>query len=179
MKLMAIKEMVPAGRETADVTITVRSTAGLAELSEAANGLKKGKEWEVELKPIRKKRSLSANAYAWVLMEKLAQKLGTTKAAVYREHVRVYGTFQVLRLNREALGRFEELWTRNGLGWIVEYIYGRDHATVEVMAYPGTSTYTTAEMARFIDGLVTECLEQGIETMEPERLKSLVGEWGK
>lgn len=179
MKLMAIKEMVPAGRDTADVTITVRSTTGLAELSEAANGLKKSKEWAVEFKPIRKKRSLSANAYAWVLMEKLAQKLGTTKAAVYREHVRVYGTFQVLRLNREALGRFEELWTRNGLGWIVEYICGRDHATVEVMAYPGTSTYTTAEMARFIDGLVTECLEQGIETMEPERLKSLVGEWGK
>lgn len=41
MKLMAIKEMIPAGRDTADVTITVRSTADLAELSEAANGLKK------------------------------------------------------------------------------------------------------------------------------------------
>ena len=114
MKLMAIKEMVPAGRETADVTITVRSTAGLAELSEAANGLKNGKEWEVELKPIHKKRSLSANAYAWLLMEKLAQKLETTKEAVYRENVRVYGPFQVLRLNREAVERFEEMWTRNG-----------------------------------------------------------------
>lgn len=178
MKLMAIKEMVPAGRETADVTITVRSTAGLAELSEAANGLKKGKEWVVEFKPIRKKRSLSANAYAWVLMEKLAQKLGTTKATVYREHVRVYGPFQVLRLNREAVEWFEELWTRNGLGWIVEYI-GVVGETVEVMAYPGTSTYTTAEMARFIDCLVTECREQGIETMDPERLKALIGGWGK
>jgi hypothetical protein len=177
MRLLAIKEMVPTGRNVAEVTLTVRSTADLAEVSEAAVSLKKGKEWEVEFKPIRKKRSLSANAYAWVLMDKLAQKLGTTKAAVYREHVRVYGTFQVLRLNREALGRFEELWTRNGLGWIVEYICGRDHATVEVMAYPGTSTYTTAEMARFIDGLVTECREQGIETMEPGKLKSLVEAW--
>lgn len=178
MKLMAIKEMVPAGRDTADVIITVRSTAGLAELTEAANGLKKGKEWELDFKPVRRKRSLSANAYAWVLIDKLAHKLGTTKAAVYREHVRVYGTFQVLRLNREAVGRFEELWTRNGLGWIVEYI-GVVGETVEVMAYPGTSTYTTAEMARFIDGLVSECLMQGIETMEPERLKSLIEEWGK
>lgn len=43
MKLMAIKEMIPAGRDTADVTITVRSTADLAELSEAANGLKKAR----------------------------------------------------------------------------------------------------------------------------------------
>lgn len=176
MKLMAIKAMVPDGKDTADVTITVRSTAGLAEVSEAANGLKKSKEWAVEFKPIRKKRSLSANAYAWVLMERLAQKLGTTKADVYREHVRVYGPFQVLKLNREAVGRFEELWTRNGLGWIVEYIGARGE-TVEIMAYPGTSTYTTAEMARFIDGLVDECISQGIETMEPGKLKSLVEAW--
>ena len=176
MKLVAIREMVPDGKDTADVTITVKSTAGLAEVSEAANGLKKGKEWAVEFKPSRKKRSLSANAYAWVLMEKLAQKLETTKESVYREQVRVYGPFQVLKLNREALGRFEDLWTRNGLGWIVEYLGARGE-TVEIMAYPGTSTYTTAEMARFIDGLATECREQGIETMEPERLKSLVEAW--
>lgn len=176
MRLLAIKEMVPTGRNVAEVTLTVRSTADLAEVSEAAVSLKKGKEWEVEFKPIRKKRSLSANAYAWLLMEKLAQKLETTKEAVYREHVRVYGPFQVLKLNREALRRFEDLWTRNGLGWIVEYIGARGE-TVEIMAYPGTSTYTTAEMARFIDGLVTECREQGIETMEPERLKSLVEAW--
>lgn len=178
MRLLAIKEMVPTGRNVAEVTLTVRSTVDLAEVSEAAVSLKKGKEWEVEFKPIRKKRSLSANAYAWVLMDKLAQKLGTTKAAVYREHVRLYGPFQLLKVKREALGRFEDLWKGNGLGWIVEYI-GAVGETVEVMAYPGTSTYTTAEMARFIDGLVTECLEQGIETMEPERLKSLVEAWGK
>ena len=176
MKLMAIKEMIPSGRDTADVTITVRSTADLAELSEAANGLKKGKEWAVEFKQVRRKRSLSANAYAWVLMDKLAQKLGTTKTAVYREHVRVYGSFQIIRLKREALVRFEELWKGNGLGWIVEHI-GSVGETVEVMAYPGTSTYNTAEMARFIDGLVTECREQGIETMEPGKLKSLVEAW--
>lgn len=176
MRLLAIKEMVPTGRNVAEVTLTVRSTADLAEVSEAAVSLKKGKEWEVEFKPIRKKRSLSANAYAWVLMDKLAQKLGTTKADVYREHVRVYGPFQVLKLNREAVGRFEELWTRNGLGWIVEYIGARGE-TVEIMAYPGTSTYTTAEMARFIDGLVDECISQGIETMEPGKLKSLVEAW--
>ena len=90
MRLLAVKDMVPSGRNTADVTLMVRSTADLAEVSEAANGLKKGKEWAVEFKQVRRKRSLSANAYAWVLMDKLAQKLGTTKTAVYREHVRVY-----------------------------------------------------------------------------------------
>lgn len=176
MKLMAIKEMVPAGRDIADVTITVRSTAGLAELSEAANSLKNGKEWAVELKPIRKKRSLSANAYAWVLIDKLAQKLGLSKMEVYREQIRLYGNCYVAVINKADLKRFKETWTGNGLGWIVEPL-NESFGNVEVLTYPGTSTYNTAEMARFIDSLVTECREQGIETMEPERLKSLVEAW--
>lgn len=178
MKLIAVKEMDPVSRDTADVTIRVTSTAGLAEVSEAAMGLKAGKAWEVELHPTKRKRSLSANAYAWVLMDKLASKLGCSKIDVYREQVRVYGTFQPLTMRKNALSRFQEVWSVNGIGWIVQPLdEGKDF--VEVLAYPGTSTYTTAEMARFIDGLVSECREQGIETMEPGRLKSLVEEWGK
>ena len=177
MKLMAIKEMVPAGRDTADVIITVRSTAGLAELSEAANSLKKGKIWEVEFKRVRRKRSLSANAYAWVLIDKMAQKLGLSKTEVYREHVRLYGTFQIVKMKTEAANRFREIWESNGIGYIAELL-NEALGEAEILAYPGTSTYNTAEMARFIDSLVTECREQGIETMEPERLKSLVEAWG-
>ena len=178
MKLVAVKTMEPVSRDTADVTIRIKSTAGLAEVSEAAIGLKAGKNWEVEFKPTKKKRSLSANAYAWVLMDKLANKLGCSKTEVYREQVRVYGTFQPLTMRKNALSRFQEVWSTNGIGWIVQPLDdGKEF--VEVLAYPGTSTYTTAEMARFIDGLVSECREQGIETMEPERLKSLVEAWGK
>ncbi|MGP2527446.1 hypothetical protein ACTUHY_05705 [Acidaminococcus sp. LBK-2] len=178
MKLMEIKEMIPSGRDTADVTITVRSTAGLAEFSEAAASLKKGKEWEVEFKRARMKRSLSANAYAWVLLDKLAQKLKVSKIDVYREHIRLYGTFQMLRMKAEAFDRFREIWESNGIGYIAEAL-SEENGEKEILAYPGTSQYNTAEMARFIDGLVTECREQGIETMEPERLKSLVEAWGK
>lgn len=176
MKLMAIKEMVPDGKDTADVTITVRSTAGLAEVSEAAHNLKKGKEWEVEFKQIRRKRSLSANAYAWVLIDKLAQRLGISKMEVYREQIRLYGNSYIAVINKADLKRFKETWAGNGLGWIVQP-FNESFGNVEVLAYPGTSTYNTAEMARFIDGLVTECREQGIETMEPGKLKSLVEAW--
>lgn len=178
MKLMEIKEMIPSGRDTADVTITVRSTAGLAEVSEAAASLKKGKEWVVEMKRLPRKRSLSANAYAWVLIDKLAQKLGLPKQEVYREQIRLYGNSYIAVINKADLKRFKETWTSNGIGWIVEPL-NESFGNVEVLSYPGTSTYNTAEMAMFIDGLVTECKEQGIETMEPGRLKSLVEEWGK
>lgn len=178
MRLLAIKEMVPFGCDVADVTLTVRSTAGLAEVSEASASLKKGKEWVVEMKRLPRKRSLSANAYAWVLIDKLAQKLGLPKQEVYREQIRLCGNSYIAVINKADLKRFKETWTSNGIGWIVEPL-NESFGNVEVLSYPGTSTYNTAEMARFIDGLVTECKEQGIETMEPGRLKSLVEEWGK
>ena len=126
---------------------------------------------------MRRKRSLSANAYAWVLIDKLAQKLGLSKTEVYREHVRLYGTFQIVKMKTEAANRFREIWESNGIGYIAELL-NEALGEAEILACPGTSTYNTAEMARFIDSLVTECREQGIETMEPERLKSLVEAWG-
>lgn len=133
MRLLAIKEMVPAGCDVADVTLTVRSTAGLVEISEAAASLKKGKEWEVELKRLPRRRSLSANAYAWVLIDKLAHKLGIPKTEVYREHVRLYGTFQVIKMKTEAVDRFREIWESNGIGYIAELL---NEALGELKSWP-------------------------------------------
>ena len=33
----------------------------------------------------------------------------------------------------------------------------------------GTSEYTAAEMAAFLDGIIAECEEQGIQTGPPEK----------
>ena len=49
------------------------------------------KEVTVIIKPYRKKRSLSANAYAWVLIDKLSACLGKSKAEIYREEIRDIG----------------------------------------------------------------------------------------
>ena len=42
----------------------------------------------IEVKPFRAKRSLDANAYAWVLMDKLSEKLNIPKTDVYREYIK-------------------------------------------------------------------------------------------
>jgi hypothetical protein len=41
----------------------------------------------------------------------------------------------------------------------------------------GSSNYNTKEMSIFIDGLVSECKEQGIETMTPAEIESMMKEW--
>lgn len=45
----------------------------------------------VEIKPYRKKRSLDSNAYFWVLVDKLAAKLGRGKTEIYKEYIREIG----------------------------------------------------------------------------------------
>ena len=49
---------------------------------------------------------------------------------------------------------------------------------MQCQCYEGSSKYDTAEMARFIDGIVQECEELGIETESPDELVRMKREWG-
>ena len=50
---------------------------------------------------------------------------------------------------------------------------------IQLQCYFGSSTYTTAEMATLIDGVISECKDMGIETATPAELARMMGEWGK
>ena len=128
---------------------------------------------EYELKPYKQKRSLSANAYAWVLMDKLADKLRTTKEEIYRHIIEQVGVFEEIKVTSPEAGqRFKRVWQNNGLGWLTKTI---DDTTI--LAYYGSSTYDTKQMARLIDYLQEECKEQGIETRPQWEVDAMLKEW--
>lgn len=130
---------------------------------------------EYELKPYRQKRSLSANSYAWVLLDKLAEKLRTTKEDLYKVAVSRVGVFEEIKVTSPEAGkRFKRIWHQNGLGWLTKTI---DDTTI--LAYYGSSTYDTKQMARLIDYLQDECKEQGIETRPQWEVDAMLKEWGK
>ena len=130
---------------------------------------------EYELKPYRQKRSLSANAYAWVLMDKLADKLRTTKEEIYRQAVSQVGVFEEIRVTSPEAGqRFKRVWQQNGLGWLTKTI---DETTI--LAYYGSSTYDTKQMHRLVDYLQEECAEQNIEVRPQWEVDAMLKEWGK
>lgn len=52
------------------------------------DSLKPGKVYDVEIKEHREKRSLDANAYFWVLVDRLAEKLRIPKTDIYRSYIR-------------------------------------------------------------------------------------------
>lgn len=130
---------------------------------------------EYELKPYKQKRSLSANAYAWVLMDKLADKLRTTKEEIYRQAVSQVGVFEEIRVTSPEAGqRFKRVWQQNGLGWLTKTI---DETTI--LAYYGSSTYDTKQMHRLVDYLQEECAEQNIEVRPQWEVDAMLTEWEK
>ena len=129
-----------------------------------------------EIKEHKVKRSLNANAYCWVLMNKIADVIKSTKEEVYKEYIKNKGIFRVITMNKEASDTFIRVWQDKGLGWICDTSESKYEGMIDVVAYYGTSSYNTKQMANFIDYVVEEAKNLGIETLTPdeiERLKSL------
>lgn len=123
------------------------------------------------------KRSLTANAYCWTLIGKIAEVVGNTKEEVYREYIRNKGIYQVVTLNSKAVKTFEKLWTEKGLGWICETAATKIEGLVDVTAYYGSSSYNKKQMANFIDYIVQEAKELGVETLPPAKIQELKDLW--
>ena len=63
----------------------------LHDAASALEEIENGKRYVAELKQYKKHRSPDANAYAWVLMDRLAEKTGVSKEEIYRESVKNIG----------------------------------------------------------------------------------------
>lgn len=134
------------------------------------------KKLNVEAKKWYKKRSKDANAYLWVLTEKLSQKLNMSRIEVYRKHILEAGSYTELGMPEEAMEKFSRMWGNNGLGWFCKKSTNQ-YGEVILRAYHGSSTYDTKEMTRLLDSVIQDCKEQKIETMTPKELDSLLKSW--
>jgi hypothetical protein len=139
---------------------------------------KKDKKYIAEMKEYRERRSLDANAYAWVLMDKLAEKTGIPKTTVYRSYIREIGGNNTVVCSVEAaVDSLVAGWSKNGLGWVTDVSPSKIDGCKNVTLYYGSSTYDTRQMSRLIDLVVQDCKEQGIETMTPFELDALKERW--
>ena len=134
------------------------------------------KEKTFEIKEHKQKRSLNANSYCWVLLQKLADVLHTTKEELYKKYIREKGIFRTITIDNQAVDTFIHLWQEKGLGWICD-VSNRGNTSTDLIAYYGSSSYNSKQMANYIDFLVEECKEQGIETLTPQELESLKEHW--
>ena len=139
----------------------------------------KDKLYDLTVKEHQKKRSLDANAYAWVLINKIADALRITPIEIYRQAIQnVSGNYEVIPVKAEAADHFKQIWEQQGLGWpCVDMGKSKIDGYRNLRAYYGSSTFSVQQMQVLIDNLVQDCRALDIEVKSDEEIASLMGAW--
>lgn len=121
-----------------------------------------GCEVDVEIRKHRERRSLDANAYAWLLIGKIAEALSPPlpKEDVYMEMLRRYGQSGVVSVLTRAADDFRRAYKYTD-------VVSQGRGVTYIRYYIGTSEYDSREMSLFIDGVVEEARQLGIDTDTP------------
>lgn len=131
----------------------------------------------IEIKKAAAKRSKDANAFAWVLIDKIAEQMRITRTEVYRNAIReIGGVSEVVCVQDRAVDRLRAGWEKNGIGWQTEVLPSKIPGCTNVILYYGSSTYDTAQMSRLIDLIIQEAEQLGIPTLRDEA-DALLGKW--
>lgn len=150
-----------------------------AEISSYLDSLTDDKQYKLVIKELKHKRSLTANAYAWVLLDKLSAKMNIPKEEIYKRYIKDVGDNNYLTLVQDfAVNDLCTSWSTRGLGWVSDVIPSGTEGWTYVMLYYGSSTYDTAQMSRLINLIVQDCEQLDIPTYDQEQLEELYRKWG-
>jgi hypothetical protein len=139
----------------------------------------KDRLYDLEVKEHRKKRSLDANAYAWVLINKLADVMRIPPTEVYRQAIQeISGNSEIIPIKEEAVDHFKQAWSHNGIGWMVRDMgKSRLPGFRNLMVYYGSSVYNSKQMNALIENLVQDCKALDIDVMTERERSLLMEEW--
>lgn len=155
-----------------NITFTMNEASAINEV----NNIQSCEKLSIKAVKHRNKRSLDANAYCWVILQKIAEVLHQDKWNVYLEMLGKYGVFTHIIVKPNVVDKVKEEWrTVKELGEVnVNGVTG-----IQLQCYFGSSTYNTKEMSVLIDGIVYEAKELGIETLPPDELERMKIEWNQ
>lgn len=140
------------------------------------SSLVKDTDYRIKLVKWREKRSLDANAYCWVLISKIAEEIRSSKEEVYEDMLQSYGMIDadfppITVSSRADMSKIDGHWKKirdaevNGKQFSV------------YLPIIGSSEYDSKQMATFIDCIIYEAKELGIETLPPHEIEKMKGEW--
>ena len=128
---------------------------------------------EYEVKEYKHKRSLNANAYYWVLVNKIADALNQSKEFIHLCMLKQYGQRYVLCVPYDTpIENLVKYYEQDGVRKQGDRLF----KTYNV--YLPSSEMNTYEMSKLIDGTVEEAQSMGIETMTPDEIAHLKAMWG-
>ena len=140
--------------------------------------LEKGKVFDCTIKEHKERRSLDANAYFHLLVNKIAEKMKLGADEVKVKMNLEYGT-PAKEIDDNVIVALPSVVAATKYypyaKWVGDFTAKNGKAYSQYLLYKQTHTLDTAEMARLIDGVIQEAKDLGIETMNPLELENLAG----
>ena len=128
----------------------------------------------IEVKEFKEKRSLNANNYAWKILTEIADALRVSKEEIYLTMLKRYGQSEIISvLAHIPIGEYVKYCEEAGESTLNGKLF--KHYKV----YKGSSEFDTREMSIFLDGVVSEAKEMGIQTETPNQLAEMKARWGE
>jgi hypothetical protein len=158
-------------------TRRVRLTLSINEKAAARNlfdDLHEAEKLSIKIDKHREKRSLNANNYAWKLLTEIGNVLRVSKEEVYLEMLKRYGQSEIISVLAHI-----------PIHGYVKYCEEAGESTLNgklfkhYKVYKGSSEFDTREMSIFLDGVVSEAKEMGIQTETPDQIAKLKSLWGE
>jgi hypothetical protein len=160
------------GKTVVSIALNERQPA-MTMLDELRNTVEK---LSIKIDKYREKRSLNANSYAWALMTKIGNVTRHSKEEVYLDMLKHYGQGGVVSIEEKHVDNFKRMYKyHESLG--KSKLKGK---TFEHFRFwVGTSEYNTHEMSIFLDGIIYEAQQLGIQTETPDQIAKMKSLWGE
>lgn len=121
-----------------------------------------------EVREYKQKRSLTQNAYFWVLVNEIANVTRQSKDDIHLQMLKEYGQNQVISVQSNIdISKFIKYFEEIGHG----RVNGKDFTHYRV--FEGSSEMDSREMAILLDGVVQEAEQLGIPTLTPAEIARL------
>lgn len=134
--------------------------------------LKDKDKLSIEVKPYRERRSLNANAYAWSLIGQIADIVRAGKDEIYLKLLKRYGQSELISvLSHVPIGNYVKYYEEAGESKLNGKMF------THYRVFKGSSEFDTREMSIFIDGVVSEAKDLGIQTETPNQLAEMKARW--
>lgn len=121
-----------------------------------------------EIKEKKSKRSLTANAYYWSLLNQLASVMRTSSDETHFMMLRRYGVCEVVSvrsdINIKGYFKYFDIIGQSELD-------GKEFTHYRI--YKGSSEMDSKEFSILLDGLISECEGVGIPTLTPDEVAKL------
>jgi len=129
---------------------------------------------DIEIKPYREKRSLTANSYFWQIVTKIADTLRTSKDDLYIEMLKRYGQREKDLISVVSSAVHVAIKALDNHCTIVGESELKGKTFKHLAILKGSSEYDSKEMSILIDGVVSEAKELGIETLPHDEINRLL-----